>query len=154
MDMKSVLQKAREVYGSKNQILVCVEELNELSSVLTKYPRYENEEEAKEALHDRILDEVADVMIILDHVQNIMGLTAEEVYARMNAKVERLERWLANSDSFQHTLEDRAVIDCHTCAHKLNSSSETLEADAMRCTTCIAAEATDGVKPFYKPLKR
>lgn len=154
MDMKSVLQKAREVYGSKNQILVCVEELTELSSVLTKYPRYENEEEAKEALHDRILDEVADVMIILDHVQNIMGLTAEEVHARMNAKVERLERWLENSNSFQHTLEDRAVIDCHTCAHKLSSSSETIEADAMRCTTCIAAEATDGVKPFYKPLKR
>ena len=154
MDMKGVLKRAREVYGSKNQILVCVEELTELSSVLTKYPRYENEEEAKEKLHDKVLDEVADVLIILDHVQNIMGLTTEEVYARMSAKVERLERWLDNSDSFQHTLEDRAVIDCHTCAHKLSSSSKTLEADAMRCTTCIAAEATDGVKPFYKPLKR
>ena len=154
MNMKSVLQKAREVYGSKNQILVCVEELTELSSVLTKYPRYENEEEAKEALHDKVLDEVADVMIILDHVQNIMGLTNEEIYSRMNAKVERLERWLSDSDSFQHTLEDRAVIDCHKCIYRLNSSSETLEADAIRCTTCMTAEATDGVRPFHKPLKR
>lgn len=154
MDMKHVLERARQVYGSKNQILVCIEELNELACVLAKYPRYEDEEEAKEKLHDKVLDEVADVTIILEHVRDIMGLSIGEIQGRMNAKVERLGRWLDESDSMQQTLEDRAVIDCHTCIYKLNSSSETLEADAMRCTTCLAAEATEGIKPFYKAMKR
>ena len=40
---KKVLEEARNTYGSKNQILVCMEELNELACVLAKYPRYDDE---------------------------------------------------------------------------------------------------------------
>ena len=96
-----VLETARKVYGNKNQILVCIEELNELACVLAKFPRYEDEGEAREKLMDKALDEVADVLIILDHVQKIFGLTDEDIADRMIKKIERLDRWLKNSTSMQ-----------------------------------------------------
>ena len=59
--IKATLEKARQTYGNKNQIMVCMEELNELSCVLAKFPRYEDEQKATQDLHDKALDEVADV---------------------------------------------------------------------------------------------
>ena len=146
-----VLEQARAVYGNKNQILVCIEELNELACVLAKFPRYEDENEAREKLLDKALDEVADVMIILDHVQKIFGIPDVAIANRMEAKIERLDRWLKNSDSMQQTLEDREVNitgNCLTC--------QNCDEDPERgvCRACVTAEATEGVRPFYKPKRR
>lgn len=143
-----VLEKARKVYGNKNQILVCIEELNELACVLAKFPRYEDEDEAREKLMDKALDEVADVMIILEHVQKIFNLTDEAIVDRMMKKIERLDRWLKNSTSMQRTLEDRVVgvVDCKTCQNWENP-------EYSMCKTCMSTEGTEGVRPFYKPRK-
>lgn len=143
-----VLEKARKVYGNKNQILVCIEELNELACVLAKFPRYEDEDEAREKLMDKALDEVADVMIILEHVQKIFNLTDEAIVDRMMKKIERLDRWLKNSTSMQRTLEDRVVgaVDCRNCQNWQNP-------DYSMCKTCMSTEGTEGVRPFYKPRK-
>lgn len=143
-----VLEKARKVYGNKNQILVCIEELNELACVLAKFPRYEDEGEAREKLMDKALDEVADVLIILEHVQKIFELTDEDISDRMMKKIERLDRWLRNSTSMQRTLEDRAVgaVDCKTCQNLENP-------EYSMCKTCMSTEGTEGVRPFYKPRK-
>lgn len=143
-----VLETARKVYGNKNQILVCIEELNELACVLAKFPRYEDEGEAREKLMDKALDEVADVLIILDHVQKIFELADEDIADRMIKKIERLDRWLRNSTSMQRTLEDRVVgvVDCKTCQNCQNP-------DYSMCKTCMSTEGTEGVRPFYKPRK-
>lgn len=143
-----VLETARKVYGNKNQILVCIEELNELACVLAKFPRYEDEGEAREKLMDKALDEVADVLIILEHVQKIFELTDEDISDRMLKKIERLDRWLKNSTSMQRTLEDRAVgaVDCKTCQNLENP-------EYSMCKTCMSTEGAEGIKPFYKPRK-
>ena len=143
-----VLETARKVYGNKNQILVCIEELNELACVLAKFPRYEDEDEAREKLMDKALDEVADVLIILEHVQKIFELTDEDIADRMMKKIERLDRWLRNSTSMQRTLEDRAVgtVDCKTCQNWKNP-------EYSMCKTCMSTEGTEGVRPLYKPRK-
>lgn len=143
-----VLETARKVYGNKNQILVCIEELNELACVLAKFPRYEDEGEAREKLMDKALDEVADVLIILNHVQKIFELADEDIADRMIKKIERLDRWLRNSTSMQRTLEDRVVgvVDCKTCQNCQNP-------DYSMCKTCMSTEGTEGVRPFYKPRK-
>ena len=143
-----VLETARKVYGNKNQILVCIEELNELACVLAKFPRYEDEGEAREKLMDKALDEVADVLIILEHVQKIFELTDEDISDRMLKKIERLDRWLKNSTSMQRTLEDRAVgvTDCKNCQNRENP-------EYSMCKTCMSNEGTEGVRPFYKPKK-
>ena len=143
-----VLETARNVYGNKNQILVCIEELNELACVLAKFPRYEDEDEAREKLTEKVIDEVADVMIILDHVQKIFGIPDEAISDRIMKKIERLERWLKNSTSMQRTLEDRVVgvVDCSTCQNWQNP-------EYSMCKTCMSTEGTEGVRPFYKPRK-
>lgn len=144
----AVLETARKTYGNKNQILVCIEELNELACVLAKFPRYEDEAEAREKLMEAALDEVADVVIILEHVQKIFGLENKAIADRMEKKIERLERWLKNSTSMQRTLEDRTVgkIDCKTCQNWENP-------DYSMCKTCMSTEGTEGIRPFYKPRK-
>lgn len=148
-EMSKILKQARDTYGNKNQILVCIEELNELACVLAKFPRYDNEEEARRKLVDAVLDEVSDVKIILDHVQNIFELSDEEVLDRMKRKTDRLKRWLDASDSMQQTTIDRSVEptkeaqSCETCA---NLKSH----EYGRCDMCYSAEAIEGVKPFYK----
>ena len=146
---KELLQKARDTYSNKNQILVCMEELNELACVLAKFPRYENEVEATEKLHDKILDEVADVLIILDHVQNIVGLSDLEIRVRIEAKLERLKRWLEHSDSMQETIDDRKVKDipepCNSCLRKVTDEFQY----ETYCKLCMQAQATEGTYPYY-----
>ena len=113
----NVLLDAQETYGYANQITVACEELCELGAVLNKYPRYNFHDDAVEALRDKVLEETADVIIGIRHVQMIFGIQPDELEHMMDRKLSRLKRWLENDDkSFQHTTEDRAVIDsCEGC---------------------------------------
>ena len=144
-----VLHKARATYGNKNQILVCIEELNELACVLAKYPRYDDENKATSELYNQALDEVADVVIILSHVKEIFNMPEKDIYNRIKLKVDRLNRWLSHSSSMQETVDDRVILDpCMGCVRHNSDSAETV------CNTCISASATDGkYRPFYKSTK-
>lgn len=106
---RAVLAKARETYGDTAQILVSTEELCELAAVCSKYPRYNAKEKAQDELHDKAVDEVADVLIVLDHVINIFGLTPVDIGERIAGKIARLDRWLHTSNSMEQTTVDREV---------------------------------------------
>lgn len=106
---REVLKKARDTYGDTTQILVSVEELNELSCVCAKFPRYEDPDRARRELHNKAVDEVADVLIVLDHIINIFGLTPMDIGERVEAKVARMKRWLNASTSQSQTMVDREV---------------------------------------------
>lgn len=106
---KALLELLRQKYGAPAQILVANEELCELAAVCAKFPRYSNADTAREKLHESVIDEVADVMIILDHVINIFGLTDEEVYERISGKIDRVCRWVLSSSGQEQTTIDREV---------------------------------------------
>ena len=106
---REILKKARDTYGDTAQILVSVEELNELSCVCAKFPRYEDADRARKELHNKAVDEVADVLIVLDHIINIFDLTPVDIGERVEAKVARMERWLSASKSQSQTMVDRKV---------------------------------------------
>lgn len=108
---KEVLARIRKTYGNTTQILVSNEEMCELAAVCAKFPRFSDPDEARKELHDKAVDEVADALIVLDHVINIFGLTDGEIRARITGKVNRIERWLSASDSQEQTLKDRIVND-------------------------------------------
>lgn len=139
--------RAREKWGNKNQILVCMEELNELACVLAKFPRYDNEENARTELNSKVIDEVADVQIILLHIKAIFGLSDEAVLQQMSKKLTRLERWLNSDSSTQITIKDRVVENnsCEGCQNHVNRNM---------CNTCMSTEGTEGIRPFYKPINR
>ena len=144
---EDTLKKARETYGNKNQILVCMEELNELACVLAKYPRYESEDEATKELHDKVLDEVADVIIILDHVTAIFDLADTDIESRIKKKLNRLERWITHSDSMQETVDDRAVASTDYCSNCCRSPLSKIEYDNY-CVHCLKTQATEGTAPY------
>lgn len=104
-----LLKKARDTYGDKNQIIVSIEECNELSAILAKFARYHDENKAIAELRSNVLDEVADVTIVLEHVKAIFDLTDGNVASRMEQKLERLSRWLQASDDMEQTTVDREI---------------------------------------------
>ena len=108
-NQREILKQCRDTYGDTAQILVSIEELNELACVLAKYPRYDDPEKAILELRDKALDEVADVLIVLDHVVNILRLTDSDLYQRIEKKIQRVTRWLDTNNKFSQTLVDRKV---------------------------------------------
>lgn len=152
-EQRAVLAKARETYGYTNQILVSTEELCELAAVCAKYPRYGTAEAAQIALHDNVIDEVADTLIILDHIINIFGLTPADIGGRVEKKVARLDRWLHTSSNIQQTTVDRCVEledlnkglpTCGSCKHY--GSFENLKMGHV-CSDC----RLKGGKANWKP---
>lgn len=106
---KQTLSHIREAYGNTTQILVSNEELCELAAVCAKFPRFSDPAKARDKLHSAAVDEVADVLIILDHIINIFGLGEKEVRDRISGKIDRISRWLAESSSQEQTTIDREV---------------------------------------------
>ena len=117
---REVLAKARETYGDTKQMLVSAEELCELAAVCTKYPRYDTKSKARKDLYSKAVDEVADVLIVLDHIVNIFGLVPVDITSRVEGKIDRLNRWLTASSSMEQTTIDRVVKSekCSDCLYR------------------------------------
>jgi NTP pyrophosphatase (non-canonical NTP hydrolase) len=107
--MIELLGRAQTEYGYDNQISVAVEELCELGAVLSKYPRYPSHELASADIRAKVIEELADVMIVLTHVSMIFDIMEDEMYAAQDAKLVRLERWLDSGKGFHQTTVDREV---------------------------------------------
>lgn len=107
LNIKETLAKAQERFGYRNQIVVTSEELAELTQALLKYLRYPNHEEALDKTRENVIEEMADVMICLGHVEMIFGVKQEELDEVIRAKMERMERWLASGKGFEQTTVDR-----------------------------------------------
>lgn len=120
---RELLAKARATYGDLAELSVSAEELNELAIMCNKFCRYKTKESAQEALHDSVLTEVADVLIVLDHIVSIFDLTPVEILEQVNGKIKRLEGWLNKSNDMEQTTIDREIPGqtqialCPTCDH-------------------------------------
>lgn len=106
---KSTLALARATYGDRNQISVAIEELNELACVLCKYIRYNSQEEAVAALKQNVVDELADVVVVMDHIKALFDVSDKLIQQRAEEKVLRVGNWLNKSKSMHQTLVDREV---------------------------------------------
>lgn len=117
---EKVLAKARNTYGAKNQLIVSAEECNELALALLKFIRYESESKGLAETYERVLEERADVEIILNHIDHIYNFSESEILTAMRGKIERLERWVQETDSIEYTTIDRHVdtdtqVSCEGC---------------------------------------
>lgn len=108
-NMTDLLVRAQETYGYSNQVTVATEELLELGAVLCKYPRYPDHTTADKQLRGDIVDEIADVVICLQHLYIMFNITEAEISDRMDKKLKRLERWLDSSSDAYQTTVDREV---------------------------------------------
>jgi NTP pyrophosphatase (non-canonical NTP hydrolase) len=107
--MIKLLTRAQDIYGYANQVTVATEELCELAQVLCKYPRYPDHQTASGAIRPKVVEEIADVIICLQHLYLIFNIESDELDRVMDAKLERLQRWLDASDDFYQSTIDREV---------------------------------------------
>lgn len=145
--LKALAEKACNKFGVKRQLVVAMEELNELSCAIAKFVRYDNKEEVVENTREKVLDEYCDVVIVMNTIAHVYGFTEDSIKPHLKAKADRLQRWVDSEDtSLKVSLKDRAVIEkqnCETCDNYINP-------DYGVCKACNMAQATEGIKPFYK----
>lgn len=85
---KATMQRAWNHYGEQTQLVVCIEELSELTKELTKRLRGDG------SLY-RISEEAADVSIVLDEILLMLDIEASVKSFRRN-KLRRLEKRINN----------------------------------------------------------
>lgn len=83
MEIKEVQNAVIAKYGKEHQTFVAIEEMSELMKALTKNMRGE---------HNRqdIVEELADVYIVLDQIMVMHGIDLDEVVKKMNEKAKRM----------------------------------------------------------------
>ncbi len=83
----AILEGAIKKWGYRPQVIVAIEELSELQKELTKWLRGKGN-------RDGLMEEMADVSIMLNQLQLIFGDPTEQEIA----KLERLERLVHGGD--------------------------------------------------------
>jgi len=94
--MDSRIIKIAETYGYEPQALMLIEEMSELTKAICKMNRVENRAKRGpvkasecEEVFENLIDEIADVQIMLLQMQHIMKLPDESLKERMNKKLDR-----------------------------------------------------------------
>lgn len=82
---EEIIEAAIKKYGVAMQTVVAIEEMSELTKELTKALR------GKENI-EGIVEELADVYIMLNQVQMMFGISDDRVQEMMNLKIQRLDR--------------------------------------------------------------
>ena len=103
------LQAAHETYGAHKQIGVAAEECTELAKELIKAFRYDDFEDAVKNTKENVVDEVADVLIVLDHILNLYSITTSDLQPHITKKLDRLRYWLAHSKNTEFTTQHRSL---------------------------------------------
>jgi NTP pyrophosphatase (non-canonical NTP hydrolase) len=87
MTQKEVMRKAIETYGEEAQLWMVAEEMSELQKEICKYKRGKKNQE-------EMTDEIADVLIMIEQLSIICGITIDSVRERIDYKIDRLEERL------------------------------------------------------------
>ena len=81
------LIKAVEKWGKPIQLIMCIEEMSELTKEISKYFRGRDN-------RDQLLEETADVYIMLEQLKIMFGFTAKELGDITENKIKKLEKRL------------------------------------------------------------
>ena len=105
----ATLFNVRLKFGDRNQISVSAEECCELAKELLKFTRYNHSATAVVCTKDAVKEEVADVLIVLNHVLSIFRISDEELAEIMRKKINRIDNWLKTSESMEITTKMREL---------------------------------------------
>ena len=88
---RKILQNAIDTYGTKTQMMQCIEEMAELIQAINKYSRANTNEEMAKA-YVSVIEEISDVQIMLEQMRIVFG--DKSVDEQITAKLGRLEKRL------------------------------------------------------------
>lgn len=158
-NQRQSLAEARQRYGDLRELSVSAEELCELAIVCNKFCRYETKEHAQEKLHKAVLTEVADVLIVLDHIVSIFSIEESELRSAVEGKINRLRHWLKSSGGMEITTKDREIpgqqsfddpparAGCETCEHFKDFRQLQING---ACIACMTNRIHKDDRPLYK----
>lgn len=92
LEEKRILQAAIDTYGVEAQCNVCIEEMAELTQVVMKIRRISDDYEETMAARDHLIDEIADVGIMIAQMELMFG--AVDVEKMRRKKLLRLKKRL------------------------------------------------------------
>lgn len=90
MEINEIYKQAIETFGKDAQLKMCIEEMAELTQAICKSFRGEDNT-------DNIVEEIADVEIMLAQIKIIYSLNKNEVCLKKADKIARLEMRLNNT---------------------------------------------------------
>lgn len=96
-DDDRIMRQAIETYGVQAQCDVAIEEMSEPTKAIMKIRRVANDYEKTQSALDNLLEEIADVDIMIDQLKIMWGPKQVEEYRHY--KLERLERRLKDDRS-------------------------------------------------------
>ena len=70
---KRIYDEFLERYDEEHEIILCIEEMSELTKELSKYLRYKGTDKEK-LIKENIKEEIADVINTVGQMQNIFGI--------------------------------------------------------------------------------
>lgn len=81
-----------KINGVEKEIILCIEEMSELTKALSKFLRYKGSEK-EDTIKDNIVEEIADVLNTCEQMQNIFGVD------KVNAvREQKFKRYFEKSD--------------------------------------------------------
>ncbi len=87
--MDGIYEKAISRFGVDRQLLQCCEECAELIQAVSKAKRYEGQ-----SYIDGVTEEITDVLIMIEQLKIIFGISAAEIENERERKLKRLERMI------------------------------------------------------------
>jgi NTP pyrophosphatase (non-canonical NTP hydrolase) len=93
---REIEKRAIETYGFNTQILVVLEEMAELTQVITKLLR--TDVPCSTYAAQNLLEEIADVKIMLDQLEQMLKIDDSLIDEEMDYKLNRLEQRLNERD--------------------------------------------------------
>jgi len=90
-DFEIVLKDAIDTFGEDLQMMVAIEEMAELTKVLSKVARYG----MQDRLREKAVEEIADVTIMMLQLMMIFDIPDDILCKEMSRKVKRLEEGIS-----------------------------------------------------------
>lgn len=95
---KDIYRKAIEAYGVDNQLFQLCEEMAELMKAVNKWRRNKHLAEKYPSYVGDVVEEIADVEIMLDQLQIMLNIPHNEVYEMRCKKLDRLSERLEKGE--------------------------------------------------------
>lgn len=93
---KEIEERAISTYGAPSQTDMCIEEMSKLTKAICKHRRACKNADGYDETHDSIIEEIADVQIMLDQMRMIFGDTSSHEEYKLNRLWARMEEMNEN----------------------------------------------------------
>lgn len=88
---RKIMKEAIEKNGKDNQSVIAMEECSELIKAISKMIRYSSDEDSICVFKDNLIEEMADVYIILDELKMMYNVLEFDIEQMIKQKIDREE---------------------------------------------------------------